>query len=86
MTATHVPGVPVIADGILISTSPATGEEIARLPVADAAAVAAAVQRARPAAQWWAELGFAGRRETAPRIFTMDSTYWPAGGWARNSQ
>ena len=63
MTATHVPGVPVIADGLLISTSPATGEEVARLPVADAAAVAAAVQRARPAAQWWAELGFAGRRE-----------------------
>ena len=63
MTATHVPGVPVIADGVLISSSPATGEEVARLPVADAAAVAAAVQRARPAAQWWAELGFAGRRE-----------------------
>src|SRR5215475_5830138 len=62
MTATHVPGVPVIADGMLISTSPATGEEIARLPVADAEAVAEAVRRARPAAQWWAELGFAERR------------------------
>jgi acyl-CoA reductase-like NAD-dependent aldehyde dehydrogenase len=62
MTATHVPGVPVIANGMLISTSPATGEEIARLPVADAGAVAEAVQRAHPAAQWWAELGFDGRR------------------------
>ena len=67
MTATHDPariaGVPVIADGMLVSSSPATGEEIARLPVSDAAAVAAAVTRARPAAQWWAELGYAGRRE-----------------------
>lgn len=46
----------------LESLNPATGEVIARFPVASAADVRAAVQRARPAAQWWAELGFAGRK------------------------
>jgi succinate-semialdehyde dehydrogenase / glutarate-semialdehyde dehydrogenase len=62
MTATDAPGVPVIADGMLVSTNPATGAEVARLPVADQAAVADAVQRARPAARWWAGQGFASRR------------------------
>ncbi|MER7335487.1 MULTISPECIES: aldehyde dehydrogenase family protein [unclassified Micromonospora] len=63
MTAVHVPGAPVIEDGRLVSTSPATGEEVGRLPVATAEDVARAVERARPAGQWWAGLGFAGRRE-----------------------
>jgi acyl-CoA reductase-like NAD-dependent aldehyde dehydrogenase len=63
MTATHTPGAPVIDDGTLISTNPATGEEVGRFPVAGQADVAAAVQRARQAAAWWSELGFAGRRE-----------------------
>jgi succinate-semialdehyde dehydrogenase/glutarate-semialdehyde dehydrogenase len=63
MTATRTPGLPAIEDGQLVSTSPATGEEVGRFPVADAAAVAAAVERARTAARWWAELGFTGRRE-----------------------
>jgi aldehyde dehydrogenase (NAD+) len=44
------------------SLDPATGEVLATYPVADAGAVRAAVGAAREAAQWWAELGFAGRR------------------------
>ncbi len=56
------PGVPVIVDGQLISTNPATGAEVGRFPVADAAAVADAVARARVAQAWWRDLGFAGRR------------------------
>jgi acyl-CoA reductase-like NAD-dependent aldehyde dehydrogenase len=62
MTATHVPGLPVIEDGWLISTNPATGEEAGRVPVADEKAVIAAVERARDAAVWWQGLGFDGRR------------------------
>jgi acyl-CoA reductase-like NAD-dependent aldehyde dehydrogenase len=44
------------------SLDPATGEVLAGYPVADQAAVDAAVSRAREAALWWAELGFDGRR------------------------
>jgi succinate-semialdehyde dehydrogenase / glutarate-semialdehyde dehydrogenase len=62
MTATRTPGVPVIEDGQLISTNPATGEEVGRFPVAGPAEVAEAVTRAREAAGWWAGLGFAERR------------------------
>ncbi|MCM0674075.1 aldehyde dehydrogenase family protein [Micromonospora phytophila] len=62
MTAVHVPGTPVIEDGRLVSTSPATGAEAGRLPLATAADVALAVDRARAASQWWAGLGFTGRR------------------------
>jgi succinate-semialdehyde dehydrogenase / glutarate-semialdehyde dehydrogenase len=46
----------------LVSTNPATGAEVGRFPVADAAAVAEMVARAREAGSWWAGLGFAGRR------------------------
>ncbi|MEU1685874.1 aldehyde dehydrogenase family protein [Micromonospora sp. NPDC005707] len=63
MTAVRVPGTPLIEDGRLVSTSPATGEEAGRLPVATEADVRAAVDRARAAADWWAGLGFAGRRD-----------------------
>jgi succinate-semialdehyde dehydrogenase/glutarate-semialdehyde dehydrogenase len=63
MTATRVPGVPVIEDGVLISTNPATGEEAGRVPVSDEASVRAAVARAREAGVWWQSLGFAGRRD-----------------------
>ncbi|SIR66583.1 aldehyde dehydrogenase family protein [Micromonospora avicenniae] len=63
MTAVHVPGAPVIEDGLLVSTSPATGVEAGRFPVATSADVTAAVARARAAGQWWAALGFAGRRK-----------------------
>ena len=37
--AAGTPGVPAFADGELISTSPATGDEVGRFPVADADAV-----------------------------------------------
>jgi succinate-semialdehyde dehydrogenase / glutarate-semialdehyde dehydrogenase len=63
MTATHVPGVPVLEDGVLISTNPATGDEAGRVPVADEAAVAATVRRAREAGLWWQALGHDGRKE-----------------------
>ncbi|MGW5672409.1 aldehyde dehydrogenase family protein [Micromonospora sp. NPDC003776] len=63
MTAVHVPGTPIIEDGRLVSTSPATGAEAGRLPVATEADVRDAVARARNAAEWWAGLGFTGRRE-----------------------
>jgi acyl-CoA reductase-like NAD-dependent aldehyde dehydrogenase len=43
------------------SVDPATGELVGRFPVHDAAAVQAAVDRARPAAAWWAALRFEGR-------------------------
>jgi acyl-CoA reductase-like NAD-dependent aldehyde dehydrogenase len=46
----------------LVSTNPATGAEVSRFPVADPAAVEAAVARAREAGRWWAGLGFAERR------------------------
>ena len=62
MTATRVPGLPVIEDGFLISTNPATGELAGRVPVADEAAVAEAVGRAQEAAAWWLGLGYDGRR------------------------
>ncbi|GAA3418900.1 aldehyde dehydrogenase family protein [Rhodococcus aetherivorans] len=45
------------------SVDPRDGSVLARYPIADASEVAAAVTRARPAARWWADLGFRGRRE-----------------------
>src|SRR5437763_5591598 len=62
MTATRTPGVPVIEDGQLVSTNPVSGAEVGRFPGAGPAEVAAAVDRARAAATWWARLGFAQRR------------------------
>jgi acyl-CoA reductase-like NAD-dependent aldehyde dehydrogenase len=53
---------PYVDDGVLVSTNPGTGAEAGRVPVADEAAVAAAVERAREAAVWWAGLGFDGRK------------------------
>lgn len=53
---------PVIDAGRLVSTSPATGVEVGRVRVADEAAVAAVVERAREAAHWWQQLGYDGRR------------------------
>jgi acyl-CoA reductase-like NAD-dependent aldehyde dehydrogenase len=62
MTATRAAGVPVVEDGALVSTNPATGEEVGRFPVSDADDVTRAVERAREAALWWVGLGHAGRR------------------------
>jgi succinate-semialdehyde dehydrogenase / glutarate-semialdehyde dehydrogenase len=63
LQASSAPGASTVVDGELISTSPATGAEVGRFPVADAQAVAAAVARARAAGSWWRELGFDGRRQ-----------------------
>ncbi|HTZ42382.1 MAG TPA: aldehyde dehydrogenase family protein [Jatrophihabitans sp.] len=49
------------------SLNPATGAEIATFPVHTAAEVQQAVERARPAARWWADLGEPGRRERLRR-------------------
>jgi acyl-CoA reductase-like NAD-dependent aldehyde dehydrogenase len=49
-------------DRTLTSISPATGETVGQLPIADDAAVRDAVARARPAAEWWAGLGFDERK------------------------
>jgi succinate-semialdehyde dehydrogenase/glutarate-semialdehyde dehydrogenase len=46
---------------MLISTDPATGEEIGRVPLLDAAAVAAAVAKARTAQPPWAKLSYRER-------------------------
>ncbi len=51
----------------LTSVDPATGEVIAQWPMADAAAVAEAVDRARVAAIFWRDLGFDGRRKALLR-------------------
>jgi len=45
------------------SVEPGTGEVIASFDVHTASDVAAAVERARTAAGWWADLGVAGRRD-----------------------
>lgn len=45
------------------SLNPNTGDVVASHPVHDASDVAVAVDRARVAATWWAELGFAGRAQ-----------------------
>ncbi|MEJ3747199.1 aldehyde dehydrogenase family protein [Actinomycetes bacterium KLBMP 9797] len=63
MTAVHSPGVARIEDGELVSTNPATGAEAGRFAVASADDVRRAVERGRAAGQWWASLGFDGRRD-----------------------
>lgn len=70
MTATRTPGVPAIDEGSLISTSPASGVEVGRFPVASPDHVTDTVARARDASGWWADLGFAGRRK---RLLTYRS-------------
>ncbi|BCY14664.1 aldehyde dehydrogenase family protein [Actinoplanes sp. L3-i22] len=71
MTATHAPGLPVIEDGQLISTNPATGAEAGRVPAADEKSVIAAVDRAREAAVWWQSLGWEGRKTRLLRWRTL---------------
>jgi succinate-semialdehyde dehydrogenase / glutarate-semialdehyde dehydrogenase len=62
------PGTSSVADGELISTSPTTGEEVARFPVATEADVAAAVAAAREAGAWWEGLGHAERARRLLRL------------------
>jgi acyl-CoA reductase-like NAD-dependent aldehyde dehydrogenase len=77
MTATRTPGAPVVEDGRLVSTSPATGEEVGRFAVAGDDDVSAAVARAREAAAWWAGLGYAGRRQRLLRYRSLLATRLP---------
>jgi acyl-CoA reductase-like NAD-dependent aldehyde dehydrogenase len=49
------------------SLNPATDEVVGSYPIHTAEEVQAAVDRARAAADWWAELGFAGRGERLQR-------------------
>ncbi|HEX4016891.1 MAG TPA: aldehyde dehydrogenase family protein [Frankiaceae bacterium] len=53
---------PSVAATSFDSLNPATNEVLASYPIHDQVAVDAAVSRAREAAQWWADLGFDGRR------------------------
>lgn len=50
------------APATFTSLDPRTGDVVGTYPEHDSAAVEAAVARAVDAAQWWADLGFAGRR------------------------
>jgi acyl-CoA reductase-like NAD-dependent aldehyde dehydrogenase len=45
------------------SLNPATGEVVASFPIHSGADVQAAVERARPAAEWWRALGYDGRKK-----------------------
>ncbi len=63
MTVATIPGASEIVAGELISTNPASGQEVGRVPVASAADVSDAVARARAASTWWAGLGFDGRKK-----------------------
>ncbi len=55
------------ADQTFDLTHPVTGELVGTFPVHTAEDVRAAVAKARAAQQWWADLGFAGRRKRIAR-------------------
>ena len=76
-TQTNTPGPPIVEDGLLISTNPATGAQVARAPIAGPDDVVAAVERARAAAAWWAGLGFAGRRTRLLRFRSVLANRMP---------
>ncbi|MBN1172727.1 MAG: aldehyde dehydrogenase family protein [Micromonosporaceae bacterium] len=65
------PGVPFVENNCLVSTNPITGVEVGRFQVATPQLVARAVDLARPAAAWWAELGFSGRRQRLARVVSL---------------
>jgi acyl-CoA reductase-like NAD-dependent aldehyde dehydrogenase len=58
MSSSPVTALPTTFD----SLNPATGAVVASFPVHTTADVRAAVERARPAAEWWRELGFDARK------------------------
>lgn len=55
------------ADQTFDLTHPVTGDLVGTFPVHSAADVQAAVAKARAAQQWWADLGFGGRRKRIAR-------------------
>src|SRR6185312_13380104 len=63
LPAGSVTGVTMVDGETFQSLDPATGEPVGTFPVHSEADVRAAVARARPAAEWWAGLGFSGRAE-----------------------
>ncbi|MFI6824979.1 aldehyde dehydrogenase family protein [Micromonospora sp. NPDC050187] len=71
MTVANAPGTPLVDDGRLVSTSPATGVEVGSLPLATAEDVRHAVEQARAAGARWAGLGFTGRRARLLRWRTL---------------
>ncbi|HEY3501492.1 MAG TPA: aldehyde dehydrogenase family protein [Actinocatenispora sp.] len=71
-TETHTTaGAPVVTNGRLRSTNPASGALVAEFPVAGETEVREAVEQARGAAEWWGGLGFAGRAERLRRWATI---------------
>jgi succinate-semialdehyde dehydrogenase / glutarate-semialdehyde dehydrogenase len=62
MTTTDQPVTSAQQRGSFDSLDPATGQVVASFPIHTAAEVVAVVERARPAAQWWRELGYDGRK------------------------
>ncbi|MBB5872067.1 acyl-CoA reductase-like NAD-dependent aldehyde dehydrogenase [Allocatelliglobosispora scoriae] len=66
-----VPGASSIEAGVLVSTNPATGAEVARFPVSSAADVTSAVARGRVAAAWWARLPWQERRSRLLRFRSL---------------
>lgn len=62
MAITDDPAARTAAPERFDSVSPATGAVVGGFPIDGPDEVAAAVARARPAAGWWGELGFDGRR------------------------
>jgi succinate-semialdehyde dehydrogenase / glutarate-semialdehyde dehydrogenase len=63
MTAIRIPGQPVVDDGFLVSSHPATGVEVGRFPVTEVdQRVPAVVAAARDAGGWWQGIGHAERR------------------------
>jgi acyl-CoA reductase-like NAD-dependent aldehyde dehydrogenase len=53
---------PAVEEQTFSCLNPASGDVVATFPVHSAADVREAVARARPAAAWWAALGFDERR------------------------
>lgn len=64
---TETPTTAPVSATMIHTVDPATGEQVGSWAVDDAASVAAAVTRARSAAQTWSELGFTGRKRALQR-------------------
>ncbi|MFE6921775.1 aldehyde dehydrogenase family protein [Nocardia sp. NPDC057663] len=64
---TETPTTAPVSATMIATANPATGEPVGSWPVDGAATVAAAVERARVAAQTWRELGFTERKRALQR-------------------